>query len=129
MRPRVTHDKAPPGMRFCPKCTQFKPMGDFVGAYCRTCNREYVRKYKKENRGDEYARLKREALEAYGTSCADCGEADPEVLTFWPPSSKGIVHMLRDLRMGEYPQGVTVVCLNCRHKRELRFVRGEDSDE
>ncbi len=124
MRDRVAHDQAPPGKRWCPKCKEFKFITQFAGAYCLACNREYTRKYRKENRGDEYTRLKTEALEHYGASCQRCGEADPSVLTFWPHGSKGIVAFLREMRKAEWPEGTSVLCLNCRHKAEMELVHG-----
>ncbi|MHA2068946.1 MAG: hypothetical protein ACXABY_31680 [Candidatus Thorarchaeota archaeon] len=56
-RPPSVNKKAPPGKKWCPKCTQFRWLAEFKGKdnYCMECRSEYNKQYKAERIGEPVA--------------------------------------------------------------------------
>ena len=107
----------PPGQKWCPSCSTFLPLDDFVrnrsqpdgiGGYCRPCANRITRenKIKKHGSTREYHLRRRYGLtsadvvaivEAQGGICVICGASDPQ-------------HVDHDHETGEV-RGV--ICFNC----------------
>lgn len=92
---------------------------------CATCRSANYRKTRSES-GKTYlaeyrAKIKREAIEAYGGKCACCGEVEPVFLTLDHVDGKGNEHrkevgktdMWAWARRNGFPDLFQVLCFNC----------------
>jgi hypothetical protein len=124
MSNRSTNKKAPGGMRWCARCTEFKPA--FTGSYCKECAKEYQQEYRNrlKEQGfnsyqEEFDRLRRRALQEY-SFCRICGEDDIEVLKFVDTvdSGKGQMISLKNARKAGWPHNgrFSYICYNCEAK-------------
>jgi hypothetical protein len=106
--------------RNCPK-----PLAEGSSIYCiYHREKDRVRGRSKEKR--IALRLKNELLEKYGKKCNCCGETIIQFLTIDHEGGNGNnhrkrlfkynvggVHMYRWLKKNNYPNGYTVLCMNC----------------
>lgn len=83
------------------------------------------------------AKIKGEALEAYGKICQCCGEGDPQFLSLdhidgWagktlPEGPRGGATLYAWLRVRGYPKGFQVLCHNCNQSKRDRPACRHDS--
>ena len=71
---------------------------------------------------EDYYRLKKQALDAYGGHCCMCGNSDYRVLEIDHKFNDGAEHRRRDksaknlprwLKNNNYPNGFQILCANC----------------
>lgn len=133
----------------CTRCGEDKPESDFLRDNrtgkprrpCKVChyeitaawrarNRERWAKAVQDNAQRREQRMRDEMIAAYGGKCAQCGEADPDVLELDHVSGNGAQHREQVagarnrsikywLRANNYPPGFQLLCANC-HRRKSR---------
>lgn len=152
--PRLSASRASPyGGRIDPMPGDCRKHGPWLGAQirCPICNQETrrawairntphlvakARAWEKDNPGKVNARkraagarVKREAIDAYGGKCACCGITDLVFLTIDHVERNGAAHrrelfgayagggerFYRWLRRNNWPEGCRVLCWNCQH--------------
>ena len=102
----------PEGMKWCPRCGEFKELKTFSGGYCRACFYEYRKAWEQKHQGRTLT-IKLEALQHYGLNCWKCGITDPKVLVIYPPGRDGERALLYELKEDGWPLGYTTTCRNC----------------
>ena len=131
--------------KVCKMCEKEKSVDDFHftnkakgyrQSYCKLCNSEYTRRWRKGNREKvsrqnansntrARLRLRAEMLEAYGGQCACCGETEEHFLTLdhihgvpdhhrWPSGKRvtGLT-LLRKTKKEGWPDAYRILCWNC----------------
>lgn len=122
--------------KICAKCRRERPHSAFPSAgvrgldsYCTSCSAIVKReRYRKnpapylKNARRQNAKLKAQALQAYGGSCRCCGEDNPVFLAIDHIHGGGGAHrktvgsgleMYRWLKNNRFPDGLAVLCHNC----------------
>jgi hypothetical protein len=127
----------------CTKCGETKQITEFATLRsrpsghrqpCKTCNviqsglsetrRPEALQRRMERQAKAYRQLRREVLDAYGNSCACCGEPIPEFLTVDHVNNDGAehrrqigarsLHLYKWLKANAFPKtGFQLLCFNC----------------
>ena len=99
--------------------------------WCKSCTAEYHKLPKTvESKRRWRQRIKQEAVKAYGSKCACCGETELAFLTLDHINGSGTKHR-KELKMNggtstyswlkrnKYPKGFQVLCFNCNCGRNV----------
>lgn len=82
----------------------------------------------KQRNADNRRKLRRAALDAYGSACACCGSTQDEFLSIDHVNTDGAEHRKKIglgsaihqwLRREDYPEGFQVLCFNCNMSKGL----------
>lgn len=105
----------------CVRCRRNEADGTI---YCSECRVKRVEASRRDTKSGYYnernARLKLEAIEAYGGQCQCCGESNPKFLTLDHINSDGAEHRRNDggniwnyVKRNNYPSDLQLLCWNC----------------
>jgi len=111
------------GLGLCRNCP--KPLANGSKIYCNS-HREKDRQRGRNKEKRLGFSLKQECFEYYGKKCSCCGEKITDFLTIDYKNGQGNihrkrlfkynvggVHMYRWLKNNNYPNGYTILCMNC----------------